>query len=1140
MLKIFANRRILMLAILIIATNLIITGISLIIIYNKSISTLESSLIDMVERQKSLVTSLNEQGKSSNEIIQFIKVMRNKHYGIGKSGEFVIAQQTDKNINYLLTIGSQLDIENTNTEHGLPMKLALQGKNGFVIGEDYKGENVFAAYTFVPTLGWGIVAKIPAWEVNQPYHKAIIIAVIVAFLLILLSIFLFVRIADPLMQIIVDSEKKFKTYIASSPTSIFIANKHGKYTYANPSASKLLGYSQEELMQMSISEILPPNQMEDGLKNFRELQDKGETHNFEIQLKRKNGELLDIIMDNKKLSENEHIAFVKDITDRKLAETQLKTQNEEIATLNEEYQTTIDELQNAKEKVEESELKFRLMYENTSVGIALISLDFVIIAANRAYCDMLGYTQNELIGKNLKDITHPEIIEHNVELQKQLGLGLITSYQLEKSFIHKNGHTVYGLLNATLIKDTHNQPLYFLGNVQDITERKKTDEALKLSEDRFRKSFLNNPDSININRLEDGMYISINKGFTHIMKYTEADIVGKTSLELNIWVNPDDRKRLVEGLKKDGYVENLEAQFMKKDGIIVDGLMSASIIELENKPHIISITRDITERKQYEKSIHLSEEKFRNIFEHSGTGKSLTSLDGKIIINQAFCDIIGYSQEEISTIKWQQLTHPADIEHDQQIVNSILSGERNTARWEKRYIHKNGSVVWVDINTSLFHDNDGKPLYFITSIIDITKRIEAEFIIKEKSEEIETQNEEYSQLNEELLKSNAELITAKERAEESDRLKTAFLQNMSHEIRTPMNAIMGFSSLLPENYNDRKKLEQFSAIINLRCEDLLEIINDILDISKIESGQVHVNIEECNLAELFSELTLFFEEYQKRIGKQHIKFNLQTAYNSSENIIVTDKVKLKQIFINLINNAFKFTETGKIEGGCKLDKNNNLLFYVSDTGIGIPPDKHDVIFERFAQLKHDKNLAYGGTGLGLSIVKGLVNLLGGEIWLESELEKGTTFYFSCAYKISQTLHHEPVSKIDVTQAFHFTDKSILVVEDDLYNAEYIKEILSGTGINIIDTQYGLEAIEIAASQSPDLILMDIRLPDITGYEATRQIKQLNPKLKIIAQTAYAAQDDKQKAFDAGCNDYISKPLKRNILLSLLNKHLAKQ
>jgi PAS domain S-box-containing protein len=240
------------------------------------------------------------------------------------------------------------------------------------------------------------------------------------------------------------------------------------------------------------------------------------------------------------------------------------------------------------------------------------------------------------------------------------------------------------------------------------------------------------------------------------------------------------------------------------------------------------------------------------------------------------------------------------------------------------------------------------------------------------------------------------LQVAKEKAEESDRLKTAFLQNMSHEIRTPMNAIMGFSSLLPENFNDREKIESFSKIIELRSNDLLDIINDILDISKIESGQSTINIEPCNIKELFDELSLFLKEHKSRINKQDIKIIFQPALEDSILTVKTDKLKLKQIIINLTINALKFTETGSISCGYK-QAGNKIQFYVQDSGIGIPSDKFDFIFERFSQLKHPSLHNTGGTGLGLPIVKGLVKLLGGDVWLESECNKGSTFYFTIDY-----------------------------------------------------------------------------------------------------------------------------------------------
>jgi signal transduction histidine kinase len=255
------------------------------------------------------------------------------------------------------------------------------------------------------------------------------------------------------------------------------------------------------------------------------------------------------------------------------------------------------------------------------------------------------------------------------------------------------------------------------------------------------------------------------------------------------------------------------------------------------------------------------------------------------------------------------------------------------------------------------------------------------------------QNILQSRLIAELQKKEEQLIKAKEKAEESDRLKTAFLQNMSHEIRTPMNAIMGFSDLLMENYENKQKLEYFSNIIYQRSSDLLDIINDILDISKIESGQNTVNTANFNLNELFNELDRFFEEYKARINKQNINVFFHPAFENSVFIVKTDKLKLKQIIINLVGNALKFTENGSVSCGYE-EEDSKIKFYVADTGIGIPPDKHDFIFERFSQLKHPTVQNIGGTGLGLPIVKGLVKLLGGDVWLKSECNKGTTFYFS--------------------------------------------------------------------------------------------------------------------------------------------------
>jgi CheY-like chemotaxis protein len=256
-------------------------------------------------------------------------------------------------------------------------------------------------------------------------------------------------------------------------------------------------------------------------------------------------------------------------------------------------------------------------------------------------------------------------------------------------------------------------------------------------------------------------------------------------------------------------------------------------------------------------------------------------------------------------------------------------------------------------------------------------------------------------------------------------------------------------------------------------------------------------------------------------------------------IDITERKKNEQIIhelINLIGNALKFTEIGSVTCGCKLE-NNKLIFHVSDTGVGIPKDKHEYIFERFSQLHPLPQKNLGGTGLGLSIVKGLTNLLGGKVWLESELGKGTTFYFSINYV--KTDNGNVQNQTDKTTLINQNSNlTILIVEDDYYNSVFLKEILSPNGFKIMQTEFGQNAIQIAINNPIDLILMDIRLPDITGYEASKAILQFKPNIKIIAQTAYAANDEREKALQNGCVDYISKPTKRHLLLSLIKKHLT--
>ncbi len=540
-------------------------------------------------------------------------------------------------------------------------------------------------------------------------------------------------------------------------------------------------------------------------------------------------------------------------------------------------------------------------------------------------------------------------------------------------------------------------------------------------------------------------------------------------------------------------------------------LFIAIVFYFYSLAQVRNVLKEEAKRKKAEKTLQQSEEKFRKLFNDHSAVKMLIDGETGLILdaNKSASRFYGWTTSELKKMKIDQINILPLQEIKAEMHNVITNGKN---QFEFKHRLKDGSIRDVEVYSSKIEIENKIVLHSV--IHDITERKRAE----------------------------KDLRIAKEQAEESNRLKTAFLQNMSHEIRTPMNAIMGFSELMADFYNDRDQLAQFSEIINQSSNNLLRIIDDILDIAKIESGQLSVNNDTFSLNELFAEINIFFNEYQKKIEKEHINFHLDNLSSHSD-IIITDRGKLQQILTNLISNAFKFTENGKITGGCRVTDKKMLEFYVSDTGTGIPPDKQKAIFERFIQLHNEKKVLYGGTGLGLSIVKGLINLLNGKIWLKSEQEDpsnqiagGTTFYFSIPYVTADEAASKSNS-IHTKDNYQFNNETILLVEDNLSNTRLIQKILADTGLTILHTEYGLEAVEIVKSKLPPLVLMDIGLPDISGYEATMSIKSFNSDIKVIAQTAYASHSDREKAFEAGCDDYISKPLNKEALLFLINKHL---
>jgi signal transduction histidine kinase/ActR/RegA family two-component response regulator len=385
-----------------------------------------------------------------------------------------------------------------------------------------------------------------------------------------------------------------------------------------------------------------------------------------------------------------------------------------------------------------------------------------------------------------------------------------------------------------------------------------------------------------------------------------------------------------------------------------------------------------------------------------------------------------------------------------------------------------------------------------------------------------------------LKKYQKEIEIARDKAEESDRLKTAFLHNISHEIRTPMNAIIGFSGFLNDPETDDEKRQQFTEIIVQSTNQLLSIITDIISIASIEAGQEKV-IERP--VELNKTMRYLHEQFLIKASKKDLKLSLSLPSPRHELTIMADETKLIQVLTNLIENALKFTKKGHVRFG-HVTTDREIEFFVEDTGIGIDPAMHKEIFERFRQVDSSLSRKYGGSGLGLSISKAYVELMGGRIWVKSTLDKGSTFYFTIPFKTTEPIS-KPKRKTSLVLKSNVLDEpfTVLIAEDEDSNFRLLKESLSGQNVEIIWVVNGIQAVKACRSRHIDLVLMDMKMPEMNGYEATRQIRQFSPHLPVIAQTAYYTESDIEKALDCGCNDVISKPLNRDKLITIINEQL---
>jgi PAS domain S-box-containing protein len=762
-----------------------------------------------------------------------------------------------------------------------------------------------------------------------------------------------------------------------------------------------------------------------------------------------------------------------------------------------------DNLKRSEEALRQSEERFRKVFEEGPVGIALGSPDFRILKANRALCEMLGYSEKELTGLRFADITHPEDAERTLQLGRELFAGKIPSYQLEKRYVTKSQQVIWSNVTATLIRRPDGQPLYALGIIEDISQRKQAEQVLEQNEKRFRALIEKSSDCIALVSPAGVILYDAEPATFRNLGYSNGELIGQNAFDL---IHPKDASRLrpllAELLQRPGHTRTTQFRIRHKDETW--HWMEGTATNLLNEPSVQAIVinaRDISERMLAEAKLRQSEERFSKAFLASPAAVTIATLaEGRFIdANDSFLQLMGYSREEIIGRTALGLDMWLSAEDRANFAKRLREGGfvRN---YECAFRTKSGEIREGLGAAELIELNGERCI--LTIIVDITDRKRFE----------------------------VELAEARDEALESARTKSEFLANISHEVRTPLNGIMGMTVLLQDTPVTSEQ-RQFIKTIQTSADALLTIINDILDFSKIEAGKLQFETLDFDLRSTVENTVELVAERAQ--GKQ-IEL-ISAIYDNMPTLLRGDPGRLRQVITNLLVNGIKFTEHGEVALRVTRESETpthlTVCFTVTDTGIGIAPDALPYLFQAFSQADGSTTRKYGGTGLGLAISKQLVELMGGQIGVESTPGKGSTFWFTAKFEKQKQTATVPEFKSKLAGL------RLLIVDDNETNRNLLLHQTAALDMRPLGASSGEEALEklrqeAACGDPVALAILDMQMPGMDGLSLARAIKG-SPDIaetRLLLMTSLGPRSDTALLRAAGVGAFLVKPVKQAQLI----------